>query len=207
MLDRYSTIFINNAGDTEYLKTELFEDNRDPFLKQPILRILRRRDRNKLLGKKHMGDPLQSEVEAFRSMKLVDVEFTRYGYQIMIEEAHRQTMQTMILMYLCTFRTRSTSNPDELIKSMRKDHDTHTLNLAESYLKLQRNYLLDKKQLTAIRNQFKEEQTKRAKIAKQRKDEKNNKSDREAILTDSFYPMNHTGYKRFKTWKTEKEEF
>lgn len=117
----------------------------------------------------------------------------------MIEEAHRQTMQTMILMYLSTFRSRSSVNPDELIKEMRKNPDSQTINLAEAYLKLQRNYMLDKKQLAVVREQFKEEQTKRAKIVMQRE----RKISSDVILTDKFHPMNHIGYRRFKKWEEE----
>lgn len=94
MPDRYSSIFINNNGDPNLdiqapgnennpVSRRVYEDDRDPFLKQNLLediRILRKQDRLKLENQTHMDDPLQSEVETFRSMKLVDLEFTRYAY-------------------------------------------------------------------------------------------------------------------------------
>ena len=41
---------------------------------------LRKRDLAKLERMEHMMNPLQTEVEAFRSFKLCDLEFTRYAY-------------------------------------------------------------------------------------------------------------------------------
>ena len=62
----------------------------------------------------------------------------------------------MILMYLSTYRSRSSQSSEEYVNSMKsfknpieeeKNHEKHVNNIANGYQRLQRNYVIDKKQL------------------------------------------------------------
>ena len=108
---------------------------------------IRKRDRQKLHNR-DIGDALVTEVEAFRSMKLCDLEFTRFAYQIMTEEAHRQGLQLMLIMYMSSFRSRSSLNPDDTLSGYRRE----TLATIFERFKNKNNYFMDKTRLAQVRS-------------------------------------------------------
>ena len=93
----YSRIFVD-----DYPSRDIFnEPNHEPhekdeagFIKKkgkincyqdmlPFTKIsdhMRKRDKDQIMKIEHMKNPLQSEVEAFRPVKLCDLEFTRYSF-------------------------------------------------------------------------------------------------------------------------------
>ena len=78
----------------------------DTLLQKKVSEHIRKKDLEKIMELEHTKkNSIQSEVAVFRSYKLCDLEFTRFAYQIVMEEAHRQTMQTMTLMYLSSPRS------------------------------------------------------------------------------------------------------
>ena len=93
-----------------------------------------------------MTNSLQTEVEIFRGFKLCDLEFTRYAYQIMVDEAHRQTLQTMTLMYLSSPRCKYSHRREEMVHQKGSDQDQRRYILY--YEKLIRNNYLKKKELS-----------------------------------------------------------
>ena len=115
----------------------------------------------------HTKNSLQTEVEAFRSVKLCDLEFTRFAYQIAMDEAHRQTMQTMTLMYLSSPRCIVSHKPDEAVKNAQnpgkggnKSQEDYQI-YRDRYEKLKRNNFISNKELAQIRETFKEDRAKR----------------------------------------------
>ena len=85
-----------------------------------------------------MTNTLQNEVDVFRSYKLCDIEFTRYAFQIMMEEAHRQAMQTMVVMYLSSPHCRYSHRREELVIA-HKGRNTDNRHYFAYYDKLMRN--------------------------------------------------------------------
>ena len=110
----------------------------------------------------------------------------------MMEEAHRQGLQIMLLMYMSSFRSRSSSSPDDVLGGYRRS----TLQEIFEKFKQKNNYFMDKARLSQVRQQFKDEQTKRSKLC----DKHKVPNLPEIILTDAYPPMNHVGYTRWKEW-------
>lgn len=93
-----------------------------------------------------MSNALQTEVEVFRGFKLCDLEFTRYAYQILVDEAHRQALQTMTLMFLSSPRCKYSHRREEIIHQ--KSSDTDSKRYILYYKKLIRNNFIKKKELS-----------------------------------------------------------
>ena len=118
-----------------------------------------------------------------------------------MDEAHRQAMQTMSLMYLSSPRCRASHRPEEGAAKGGDDASKY----AEYYERLKRNHFIKKKDLAAVREGFKEERIKRIKVTKARQAVKKlgldpHQHQQEVELSDLHHPLNHFGYQRFDKW-------
>jgi len=85
----------------------------DRLHEKKVSEFLRTRDLDKLLNIETFGkNVVQSEVDLFRNFKMGDLEFTRFAYQILMEEAHRRSIHMMALMYVSTPRSKNSYRPD-----------------------------------------------------------------------------------------------
>jgi hypothetical protein len=75
--------------------------------------FLRSTDCKKLKDAAFRKNVVQSEVEQFRHFKLCDLEFTRFAYQIIMEDSLRQAMQMMTLMFLSSPRCAKSNHREE----------------------------------------------------------------------------------------------
>lgn len=82
-----------------------------------------------------------------------------------MDEAHRQAMQTMTLMYLSSPRCKVSHHPEELVAG-EKGEEQQNSRFMEISEKLKRNNFLKKKEIAQVRNTFKEERFKKIKITK-----------------------------------------
>lgn len=79
-----------------------------------VSEFLRSRDLEKLKNIHTFGkNVVQSEVDLFRNFKLCDLEFSRFAFQILMEEAHRRSVHMMALMYMSAPRSKVSTKPDE----------------------------------------------------------------------------------------------
>ena len=110
----YSRIFVNHNTWKDIKgepKKKVYQDRLD---EKGVTQFLRKRDLEKLKKIENFGrNVVQSEVELFRNFKLADLEFTRYAFQILMEEAHRRSIHMMGLMFLSTKRSKFSHKPEE----------------------------------------------------------------------------------------------
>ena len=122
-----------------------------------------------------------------------------------MDEAHRQAMQTMTLMYLSSPRCRASHRPEEGAAKGGEDASKY----AEYFERLKRNNFIKKKDLAGVRDAFKEERIKRIKVTKARQGVKKLGLDgthqQEVELSDLHHPLNHFGYQRFDKWLAKVE--
>ena len=76
-------------GYTDEMNQPIEGVYQDTLHEKKVSQFLRKRDIKKLKSDEHGKSLVHSELEMFRNFKICDLEFTRFAYQIMMEEAHR----------------------------------------------------------------------------------------------------------------------
>lgn len=175
---------------------------------------MRKRDLEKLQNIDSFGkNVVQSETELFRSFKICDLEFTRYAFQIMMEEAHRRAVHMMALMVVSTPRSKSSHRPDEE-SAMTKTTDKAELAEREEmlslyYEKFKTNFVLKKREAVSVRESFRDMRMQRLRSKKNGQMSENARimfngenvvKAQEVYDSDLHHPLNHVGYERFRNW-------
>ena len=78
-LEYYSRCFIDEYNSKNHLNQPVTTKYQDTLPEKKMSDHIRTRDWKKISELKHMQNPLQTEIEAFRSVKLCDLEFTRFS--------------------------------------------------------------------------------------------------------------------------------
>ena len=212
-LTAYSHIFVNRMPCKTITGQPKKKTYQDTLHDKKVSDFLRKRDLDKLLNIDSFGkNVVQSETELFRSFKICDLEFTRYAFQIMMEEAHRRAVHMMALMFISTPRSKSSHRPDEE-SAMTKTSDKVELAEREEmlslyYEKFKTNHMLKKREAASVRESFRDMRMQRLRSKKngQMQDNARIMFDGDHVKvpevndSDLHHPLNHVGYERFRNW-------
>lgn len=81
-------------------------------------------------------------------MKICDLEFTRYAFQIMMDESHRQSIHMMTLMFLSSPRCSFSHRPETLLNAGITQNTIDYERFTNVYEKLKVNRHMKKRELT-----------------------------------------------------------
>ena len=119
-----------------------------PFKK--VTEFLRVKDFEKLRKDINPG-----QQEAFRYFKLCDLEFTRFAYQIVMDEAHRQLMNVISCATLCMPRRRYSQQMTEKRSETDLKEATNFRTLFEQLKGKHETNYMSKAKLKEVRQTFK----------------------------------------------------